>query len=299
VISARTVFVLGAGASQPYGLPLGGELYNLVLSEVKRGSPGLTHLTNTTPHNERDVDQFISALRQSGLYSVDAFLERRPEFMDIGKSAMAVLLVQKENPDALWGGGDNWLQYLYNRMIGSSLEEFTQNQVSFVTFNYDRSVEMFLATSLANAFGKSIEQVATVLNEIPIIHLHGRLGYLPWQNASEGRPYNGNIDQRVMDICRSEIKVVHEDITDRDKDFSKAKELLGNAQRVYLLGFGFGAKNTERLGLSSLSPQQFQGTAVGQRDQELNNSKNLCGRKIVLHPNHASLEFLRTVAPID
>jgi hypothetical protein len=219
--------------------------------------------------------------------------------MDIGKSAMAVLLVQKENPAALWGGGDNWLQYLYNRMIGSSLVEFSRNQVSFVTFNYDRTVEMFLATSLASAFGKSIEDVATALDDIPIIHLHGRLGYLPWQSAAEGRPYNGNIDKRVMDICRREIKVVHEDITDRDRDFSKAKELLGNAQRVYLLGFGFGSKNVERLGLSSLTPEQFQGTAVGQKDQEISNSKNLCGNKIVLYPHHPSLEFLRTFTPLD
>jgi hypothetical protein len=195
VLAFKTVFVLGAGASQPYGLPLGGELYNLVLSEFKQGGPNRAHLTNTTPHNETDIDDFIAALRHSGLYSVDAFLERRPEFMDIGKSATAVLLVQKENREALWGGADNWLQYLYNRMIGSSLDEFTRNQVSFVTFNYDRTVEMFLATSLANAFGKSIEEVAPVLNEIPIIHLHGRLGYLPWQNAEEGRPYNGNIDK--------------------------------------------------------------------------------------------------------
>jgi hypothetical protein len=104
---------------------------------------------------------------------------------------------------------------------------------------------------------------------------------------------------RVMDICRRQIKVVHEDITDRDKDFSKAKELLGNAQRVYLLGFGFGAKNTERLGLSSLTPELFQGTAVGQKDQEVNNSKSLCGSKITLYPNHASLEFLRTFTPLD
>jgi len=212
---------------------------------------------------------------------------------------MAVLLVQRENPDALWGGTENWLRYLYNRMIGSSLDEFTRNQVSFVTFNYDRTVEMFLATSLANAFGKPIEEVAPILNEIPIIHLHGRLGYLPWQNVSEGRPYNSKIDQRVMDICRREIKVVHEDITDRDKDFTKAKAILRNAQRIYLLGFGFGSKNVERLGLSLLSPEQYQGTAVGQRDQELNNIKALCANKITLYPNHGSLEFLRTFTPLD
>jgi hypothetical protein len=299
LIAFKTVFVLGAGASKPFGFPLGGELYDLVLTEFNDGSAGRVHLTNTTPFASKDIDPFIEALRHSGLFSVDAFLERRPEFMDIGKAAMAVLLVQKENPGALWGGPENWLQYLYNRMIGGSLEEFAHNNVSFVTFNYDRSVEMFLATALGNAFGKSTEEVATVLNEIPIIHLHGRLGYLPWQNSSQGRVYGGNIDQRVMDICRKEIKVVHEDITDRDKDFARAKHVLDNAQRVYLLGFGFGARNVERLDLRSLSPEAFQGTAVGFREQEKNSIVALCGGKVTLYTGYACLEFLRNQTPLD
>ena len=283
MIASKTVFVLGAGASKPYGFPLGGELYDLVLSEFKQGASNRIHLKNTTPHSETDIDQFVGTLRRSGMMSVDAFLERRPEFMEIGKSAMSVLLVQRENPDALWGGGLNWLQYLYNRMIGSSLEEFAQNQVSFVTFNYDRTVEMFLATSLGCTFGKHLEQVAAVLDVMPIIHLHGRLGYLPWQNASEGRAYNGNIDKRVMDICRNEIKVVHEDTTDgRDKEFTKAKELLAMAERIYLLGFGFGERNVERLGLRDLERGRATATCVGPTQHELNQLQGFLDRKSVV-----------------
>lgn len=299
MIAFKTVFVLGAGASKPYGFPLGGELYNLVLGEFSEGAAGRPYLMNTTPFTGRELDPFIGSLRHSGLTSVDAFLERRPEFMEVGKAAMAVLLAQRENSVALWGGHENWLQYLYNRMIGSSLEEFSQNQVSFVTFNYDRSVEMFLSTALQNAFGKTTEEVAAVLNEIPIIHLHGRLGYLPWQNPSQGREYSGHIDQAVMEICRREIKVVHEDITDRDKDFARAKQVLGAAQRVYLLGFGFGTKNVERLDLRSLTPEIFEGTAFGFTDQERHSNVVLCGGKVTLHTGYQCLEFLRNRTPLD
>jgi len=66
--------------------------------------------------------------------------------------------------------------YLYGGMVGSSLEEFAENRVSFVTFNYDRSVEQFLFTSLKNTFGRPDGNTSQVLQKVPIVHLHGRLG---------------------------------------------------------------------------------------------------------------------------
>ena len=78
--------------------------------------------------------------------------------------------------------------------------------------------------------------VAKVLNNIPIIHLRGWLGYLPWQG--------------------------------RDEYFSEAKRVLQEAKRVHLSGFGFGAKNVERIGLSSLTPETYSGTAVGYTQRE-------------------------------
>jgi hypothetical protein len=132
----------------------------------------------------------------------------------------------------------NWMLYLYGRMSSDSFDEFNANDVAFVTFNYDRSLEHFLCTSLANSYGRSIEDSAKELKEIPIIHLHGRLGYLPWEDKN-GRSFGDRtIDSRVVDMCVKEMRVVHEDITDRDADFSEAKRLLKEAKRVYLMGFG-------------------------------------------------------------
>jgi DNA-binding MurR/RpiR family transcriptional regulator len=72
------------------------------------------------------------------------------------------------------------------------------------------------------------------------------------------------IDVNAMNIFLKEIKVVHEDITDvRDKEFTKAKELLADATRIYLLGFGFGSRNVERLGLREMAPGRTMAIAVG------------------------------------
>jgi|HubBroStandDraft_6_1064221.scaffolds.fasta_scaffold4424063_1 hypothetical protein len=42
--------------------------------------------------------------------------------------------------------------------------------------------------ALKNSHNKSDDSVAETLSKIEIVHLHGRLGYLPWQKQA-GRPY--------------------------------------------------------------------------------------------------------------
>ncbi len=303
MIGTKTVFVLGAGASKPFGLPLGIELKNLVLQNYSPNTPDSqhrAHLFNTTDFTERHLSEFIEALRYSGLLSVDAFLERRPEFMPIGKATMAIELLLKEHHNNLWTEGSNWLLYLYSAMIGNSLDQFAKNSVSFVTFNYDRSVEHFFSTSLANSFGRRMEDVKQILDQIPIIHLHGRLGHLPWQVSSPSVEYGKTtVDKLTMEIFLREIKIVHEDITDgRDKDFLRAKQLLAEAKRVYLLGFGFGALNIERLGLENVEAGDYDGTALHLTGKEAEQRKRACGGRINLR-DEDSLDLLRRTAKLD
>jgi hypothetical protein len=121
LITQSTVFVLGAGASHPYGLPLGGSLRTDILERYRDTGGHTPHLTNTTTFGQNQIDVFVNALRFSGLQSVDAFLERRSEFMEIGKSMMGIELLHAEVHERLWQAGNNWLTYLYGHMIGNSL----------------------------------------------------------------------------------------------------------------------------------------------------------------------------------
>lgn len=310
MINIPTVFVLGAGASEPYGLPLGNQLRLNILERYLTYNERSGIIYKTTRFGQPDIDEFISALGNSGLGSVDAFLERRPEFMDIGKAMMGIELLHGEVHTHLWQDQNNWLTYLYRTMIGNSLDQFAGNKVSFVTFNYDRSVEHFLFVSLKNTFGCSDEQAAEAVTKIPAVHLHGRLGHLPWQAQRTSIPWQGQrtvieygdneIDERKMQIITRQIKVVHEELTDgRDKDFEQAKELLGKASRVYLLGFGFGARNVQRLGLADLAPRRFQGTAYGMTQREASNCSHMSGVKVQLFEQFQCLQFLREIAEFD
>ncbi len=97
MITKETVFVIGAGASNPYGFPLGFGLKKLVMERYKEGTgDAALHLYSNTDFDKDAATEFISALRYSGLSSVDAFLERRPQFLDIGKATMGIELLMKE-----------------------------------------------------------------------------------------------------------------------------------------------------------------------------------------------------------
>ena len=254
MIGTPIAFVLGAGASSCYGFPLGQRLCRLVVEEFREGAGSHVPFLRNTAYSEEDLEQFITELRYSGRNSIDAFLENRREFLQIGKAAMSFLLMAKEQPDALWNfNANNWMRYLYERMRVPTLEEFAQNEVAFITFNFDRSLDNFLFESLKRTFGATNDAVASVLSKIRLIHLHGRLGYLPWQSNELVRPYSPELSRSAVEMCIQDIKLVHEELKDgRDEDFTEAKRLLNLSERIYLLGFGFGDVNVSRLALAQL-----------------------------------------------
>jgi hypothetical protein len=299
VIKTKIVFVLGAGASNPYELPLGNELYTAVIQDFSRNSEIReirNEFFNTTPFNQTHVDNFINALKFSGFRSVDAFLEKREEFIEIGKAIMAIELLKRESHEVLWAVG-NWMQYMYERLTADTLEEFGRNTVSFVTYNYDRTLEHFLHTSLMNTYGKGEEECKAALSHIDIIHLHGRLGYLPWQRQRDTIPFAlKDITPQIVTACQREIHIVHENIEDRNTEFNVARRLLCEAQRIYFMGFGYARQNIDRLNLGELKPAIAEGTAFGLTEREQATIKSQIsssgGLNVTLH-DMKCLEFLR------
>jgi hypothetical protein len=204
----QTVFVLGAGSSAVFSFPIGQQLCEAVCEQLAINGTLRGELCDCTDFREDQMESFSEQLRLSAQFSVDAFLEHRPEFLELGKAAMALILVRHEYKtpgtswsDTLWRGQDaNWMRYLFGR-LNAPFERFPEIPVSFITFNYDRAMEHFLVTTLQNRYGKTEAECAVVLERIPIVHLHGRLGYLPWQKGEGRRPYNAEMNREVMKIC--------------------------------------------------------------------------------------------------
>lgn len=168
-----TVLVLGAGASMQFRFPSG---LGLLQQMQSWQSSNPLHFLGIS---DDDLRNFAIALHLSGHFSVDAFLEQRPEFTGIGKSAIAYFLVGNENAVNLSehevGGEANWYRHLLNLMVGT-FDDFAKNKLAVITFNYDRSFEQFLFIALTHRFNKGPKEVADAIATIPIIHVHGQIG---------------------------------------------------------------------------------------------------------------------------
>ena len=241
MIKKPTVFVLGAGASIHLGYPLGISLLKEIIEKLGNQGSNEFEILKQLGYEKSLINHFISELRHSGITSVDSFLEHRPEYIDIGKTVIAQALLPKENMDRLFPIGNlTWHHYLFEKhmKLKCSFEEFGENQVSFITFNYDRSLEQFLFTALTHTYGKKVEQVAEKLKAINIVHVHGVLGYLDWQDSKKGRSYNSSSGPEQLKAAASMIRIIHED-TENDEILKKAQNLLGQADLVCFLGFFF------------------------------------------------------------
>jgi len=141
-----------------------------------------------------------------------------------------------------------------------------------LTFNYDRSLEHFLFTALRNSSGKSEDECAGKLNTIPVIHLHGDLGALPYTRKALARPYDTNITSEALNIATKRIKIIHEGIAN-ELQFQQAQIILSNSEVICFLGFGYHPLNMERLGaencrIGSLASKQIIGSSFGLTDAE-------------------------------
>jgi hypothetical protein len=91
-------------------------------------------------------------------------------------------------------------------------------------------------------------------------------------------------------------KVVHEDITDgRDAEFSRAKKALGEAQRIFFPGFGFGEKNVGRLGIAELPVARASATAYSMTSAEIQTISQMCHGTVQFDDSDC-LDFCRRIA---
>ncbi|MBN2267787.1 MAG: hypothetical protein JW725_05635 [Candidatus Babeliaceae bacterium] len=258
MIEKRTVLVLGAGASLPYGLPLGNELKNLIFALLNNVSER-HKLADLLKMNEPDIRRFAKELSESGLDSIDAWLERRSEFTELGKTCVAHIIINSEKPGYLMNSEmhrkdpfkADWCRIVWQKMVDGtrSVAELRNNRIIFVTFNYDRALEAYMMMAAKNTFGQDEKACAEAIRGITIIHAYGQAGFLEWQsnpNKMQIIPYGSTTDWKGAQTCANAIKIVGEDRSNGD-ELIQASEAIRRAKKVYFLGFGYHKENMKRL----------------------------------------------------
>ena len=292
MIDIETVFILGAGASNPYGYPTGKGLRDYICSTfksrfheiIKGGKENITYKIGNLSYNAED---FSRNFESSTTPSIDLWLARNPNFSHIGKLAIILSIFDAERNSKFRKdvkSDQDWYSHLYHEMTKSlntpdSYKDFRNNRVTFITFNYDRSLEHFLYESLNNSFrSASGKEILKELNETPIYHVYGKIADLPGESdididtavhylKPDEDPYLEFTFTRLEEL-KENIEIAYER---RQSDDSKIHDKISSAKRIFFLGFGYASENLEILqkGTTLNDDQAIFGTALGFRENEI------------------------------
>jgi hypothetical protein len=282
LITQNTLFILGAGASVPYGYPTANELRRFIITEFKEKysaylQDALKMSKDEVIHQANAYSLLIQSFKQSGTNSFDLFLSRNEKrFYDQGKYILAWCLLYFESKSKFNEDIDkpdtDWYKLLYNELTNEitksvDLEKFAENNLSVITFNYDRSFEQYLFDSLFFSFFGDRTDAIKVSDWIKVVHTYGKLFNLQWEDQHEGVKYSTNELLGLAHVAQNNIKIIYED---RKGQISKIQNIIKSAERIFFLGFGYAKENLEALGFSHLlnRSQRVYGTALGLTDQE-------------------------------
>lgn len=299
MIKTKTVFVVGAGACKPYGFPTGAELRNNIISSF--GEQGRIHnifkddrdLSDNEKHMKKtfleSCGEFSSNFDESNISSIDKYLSINrtdQNLVRIGKMAI-VYEILKAEIDHLKSRKkkyhkQHWLYFLYNSKMTDEItiqedyRKFSDNNVCFITFNYDRMLEHFLYTSLRKTFlCTSQETIKDVLDKIDIIHVYGKIAPLDWQEK-EGLPFGNHKQEPTYDMIKKlkdNIRIVYDDerSTEENEHVIHIQKKIHDAEIIYFLGFGWDQQNMKILGIPEVLNKSLivLATTHGLLDQEV------------------------------
>lgn len=251
MINNPLVLVLGAGASKPYGFPLGSEL-RLELCDLEKDASLLRKaLVKHANLDDSQIREFAKSFRLSSIKSIDAFLAKRSEFAAIGKLAIAGYLLSKNHQSISEHDlEDDWYLELWNALQSgvSNITELKNNNLRIITFNYDYSIETSLHRSIVNTFGVSNEDAFSALRHIPILHVYGCIRNIDSVNVLTNQMY---FDEQSLKHAAESIKIIPES-RESDVDFETARKWFDWSDNTCFLGFGFDELNIKRLDFDSV-----------------------------------------------
>lgn len=268
-MQTKTVFVLGAGSSDPYDLPWGGTLAKEVAEAVHQigvrnaDIASKRHSSTRTAIIRRDVAgpaiRIANRIRRSRTETIDAYIAAQPpEERGRITRGMIDVLWKREGEKATTAkppAEGDWIAWLYHNRLRTRIEEFQQNNVVFVSFNYERLPRFILATMISNLYSSQILECWQSLNadfkegaySFPrFIHPYGAIQSNPRVCEDPSTLDNRYNRDDLVAACEG-IRIMGDD---EENDPINYSALWQWAERVFCLGLGYHDELMKRIGLT-------------------------------------------------
>lgn len=250
MINKEMVFIIGAGGSIPYGFPSGSGLVQEIINYTRQPL-GFEILKNYNYEIE-EIQRFSELLRDSRTPSIDLFLANQSEKNKaIGKFSIAKLIGEKiyASPTTP-NDSDDWYRIIYTKML-DKFENIGENKISFITFNYDISLENYLYHAFRAFYNNYDEnKLKEMLGQINFIHIYGSIDDPPWKKENPDiQLITSMSDFATIDKASKRIKTIEEGHIS-DKDILKAKRLMSTCEKIFITGFGYNETNIKIIGLN-------------------------------------------------
>lgn len=285
MIKSKTVFVVGAGASNEVGLPTGFELRKLIAAKLdnrfdnfglKLVSGDYQIVEAITKHVRLQTPKLIDinpylfaswrirdALPQA--LSIDNTLDAHTndkEAQLCGKLGIIQSIREAEKGSKLFAESGQKINYtgIENTWYAQFFKLITENvqkkdlgtifdNISFIIFNYDRCIEHYLINSLSNFYAISESESKSLLAKIKIFHPYGQIGSLLCEDNTKKVDF-GSIKRMDILPLVEQIKTFTEQEIDVST-ISDMQKLISESEMVVFLGFAFHELNMRLLSLKN------------------------------------------------
>lgn len=257
MVTTPTVIVLGAGSNIESGFCTSKRLeadianeFDTFLRTLVSKEPDIFSSPVVAQRFVKDAEE-LRDLINSGIHdSIDIILgSRYTKLETIGKIAIAYALLKRETKKI-----PNTSQKLYLTIFKAmtdsvanynDLANLSANRVTFVSFNYDRSLEYFFYDCFKKLVdcpaGFNENEFSHFQNFFKCFHVYGSFGQIFSLYHDNFLPYESALSFDNLSAAADRIRVIHN--KDVIPDILSIVQALANAKLVIFIGFSFNSKN--------------------------------------------------------
>ena len=252
--------------------------------------------------------------------SIDNYIEAHndnPLIAECGKLAIAQCILHSESRSQLYVDRrngrskprfgdleDTWFNGFFQTIAeGCTKQEIARRfeQISIVTFNYDRCIETYLHFALQNYYGMSVQEATSTMKHLEILHPYGYLGPLEWSQQSPNLEFGAECSSNTLIEMAERLQTFSESTNESISDISRIRSVVRSTQKLAFLGFSFNQQNMDLLfpggGVEPVETKCF-GTAYGLSNSDVETISEQLNLVAGISPNRIRLEQELTCAKL-